>query len=83
MSFRDKVSDFLEDYCEPYYLARADERAEKAKKDKEMCDKLRKEALNPKTVYKDENGNKLSLLGSIPKRMRILKATKKEYFIKP
>ena len=42
-----------------------------------MCDRLRKNALNPKSVYRDENGEKLSLLQSVPKRIKVLKATKK------
>lgn len=75
--FWDKASDFLEAHWESYAIVCATEREEKAKKNKEICDKLRKQALNPKTVYKDENGNKLSLLGSIPKRVKVLKATKK------
>lgn len=76
--FLDKFSDFLEEHCVFYGIACAEERGEKAKKNKEICDKLRKSALNPNTVYRDENGKKLSLVESIPKRIKIFKATQKK-----
>ncbi|MDY2840916.1 MAG: hypothetical protein SOT46_11170 [Treponema sp.] len=76
--FWDKASDFLESHWESYAIVCATEREEKAKKNKEICDKLRKSALNPNTVYRDENGKKLSLIGSIPKRVKVLNATKKK-----
>lgn len=76
--FWDKASDFLESHWESYAIVCAEERAAKAKKNKEICDKLRKSALNPNTVYRDENGKKLSLIESIPKRVKVLNATKKK-----
>ena len=76
--FWDKASDFLENHWPDYAYVCAEERRKKEKKDKEFCDKLRKDALDPKHVYKDENGKELSLVGSIPKRIKTLKATKKK-----
>lgn len=76
--FWDKASDFLESHWESYAIVCATEREEKAKKNKEICDKLRKQALNPKTVYRNEDGKKLSLVESIPKRIKIFKATQKK-----
>ena len=75
--FWDKASDFLEAHWSCYAEVCQNERREKEKNDKEMCDRLRKNALNPKSVYRDENGEKLSLLQSVPKRIKVLKATKK------
>ena len=76
--FWDKASDFLEKHWSDYAYACAEERQKNEKINKEFCDERRKNALNPKTVYQDENGKNLSLLGSIPKRIKILKATKKK-----
>lgn len=75
--FWDKASDFLEEHWSSYAEVCQNERREKEKKDKEFCDRLRKNAINPKTTYRDENGKKLSLLESVPKRIKIFKATKK------
>lgn len=75
--FWDKASDFLEKHWGDYAYVCWKERQEKARKDKEICDKLRKDAVNPFKVYKDENGEKLSFCASIPKRFKIFKATKK------
>lgn len=76
--FWDKASDFLEKHWGAFAEVCEKERKEKEKKDKEICDKFRKRALNPKSTYKDENGERLSLLESIPKRIKTLKATRKK-----
>ena len=76
--FWDKASDFLESHWSSYAEVCQNERREKEKANKEMNDRLRKSALDPNKHRTNEDGERISLVQSIQKRIKILKSTKKK-----